>query len=286
MNIIGNFFGFVWQEVLFRPIFNLVAFFYNVGNLQDFGVALIFATIVIKLATFSITASSRKNQFVNQKVQEEINEVKKRFGHNKEVLAKKIGEIYKENKINPLSSCLPIIVQIFIFSALWRVINSSLGKDFDQNLLYPFLKNSFSWPKELNQNFLGIFDLRSPASSTIFGLLIVSFSALVQYIQVAKFSPQIAKPDKDATDQEKLTYQMYVQTKFMAPLFTFMFVGLPLGLNLYSTISGIITILQTIFMQKFYKQENLDREKMEEEKEKPKKDFSKNSSKIKKKRKN
>lgn len=268
MNIIGNFFEFIWHEILFRPIFNLIAFFYNVGSLQDFGVALIFATIVIKLLTFSLTASSRKAQFVNQQIQDEINEVRKRFDHNKEVLAKKIAEIYKIHKVNPFSSCLPIILQIFVFSALWRVINSSLGKSFDQSLLYPFLKNAFSWPKELNQNFLGTFDLRSPASSSIFGLVLVVFSAVIQYLQIVKFSPQVPKPTKDATDQEKLTYQMAMQTKFMAPLFAFMLIGLPLGLNLYSTTSGVITILQMIFMKKFYNHEKVVSVELEKDKNK------------------
>ena len=96
-----------FNEAFIRPIFNLLIFIYNTVPGQDLGVAIILLTIVIKLILFPLSQKSIRSQKALQQLQPRIDALKKKYGSQREKMAQEMMALYKEQKVNPLSSCLP-----------------------------------------------------------------------------------------------------------------------------------------------------------------------------------
>ena len=95
---------------LYQPILNLLVFLYNIISGHDLGVAIIVLTILIKILLYPLTKQSIKGQKALQDLQPKIEEIKRKFKDNKEQQAKETMALYKNEKVNPLSSCLPLIL--------------------------------------------------------------------------------------------------------------------------------------------------------------------------------
>ncbi|SHJ25782.1 membrane protein insertase YidC [Cycloclasticus pugetii] len=109
--------------IIAEPIFWLLSFFYDfVGN---WGVAIIMVTFTIKALFFKLSEKSYKSMAHMKLVQPRIVALKERYGDDKQQLNKAMMELYKTEKINPLSGCLPILIQIPVFIALyWTLLES------------------------------------------------------------------------------------------------------------------------------------------------------------------
>ncbi len=100
----------LFHTLLYQPIFNLLVFLYNVIPGGDIGFAIIALTILIKVALWPLMHSSLKSQKALQEIQPKIEELKEKHKDDREALAKEMMELYQNEKVNPLSSCLPILV--------------------------------------------------------------------------------------------------------------------------------------------------------------------------------
>src|SRR3989344_1694449 len=140
--------------LLTKPLLNILIWFYNVIPGQDMGLAIIALTILIRLILFPSFQKSLRSQRELQKLQPKLNEIKEKYKDDKEAQTKATLNFYKENKVNPFSSCLPLLVQLPILIALYQVFLTGLnGKVASE--LYSFVSD----PGTINTSFLGLVEL-------------------------------------------------------------------------------------------------------------------------------
>jgi YidC/Oxa1 family membrane protein insertase len=115
---------FGWLTVIAAPLFWVLEFIHRwVGN---WGWAIILLTILIKLAFYPLSAASYKSMAHMRRVQPKLQGIKERHGHDRQKMNQAMMELYKIEKINPLGGCLPIVIQIPVFIALYWVLLESV----------------------------------------------------------------------------------------------------------------------------------------------------------------
>ena len=112
----------LFHAFLYAPILNLLVFLYNIVPGHDLGVAIILLTIIIKLVLLPLSKQSIKSQKSLQDLQPKIDAIKAQYANNKEEMGRAMMNLYKENKVNPFSSCLPLLIQLPFFFAVFRVL--------------------------------------------------------------------------------------------------------------------------------------------------------------------
>ena len=180
--------SYLFNEIFYRPLLNGLIFLYNTVPGHDLGIAIIILTILIRLVLWPLTNKSIKNQKVLTKIQPQIEEIKKKFKNNKEAQAKALMGLYSENKINPLAGFLPLIIQIPIIFALWRVFLNSLNLDL--NSLYSFIPA----PTHVQSIFLGLVDLSHKS------VVLAVLAGVLQYFQTKMIMPSYAKASEGKKD--------------------------------------------------------------------------------------
>src|SRR3989344_4097267 len=110
-----------FHVILTKPLLNLLIWLYNVIPGQDIGLAIIALTILIRLLLYPSFQKSLKSQKHLQDIQPELDKSRARHKDDKEAQTKAIMEFYQKNKINPFSSCLPLLIQLPILLALFNV---------------------------------------------------------------------------------------------------------------------------------------------------------------------
>lgn len=133
-------FGFVWEEVFYKPIFNVLIFFLSFLPGHNLGWAVILLTIVIKIILLVPNQKALKSQKKMQKIQPQLDALKKKYEKEPQKLAAATMEIWKKHKVSPMGSCLPLLIQFPILIGLFYVVKD--GLDFiNPQLLYPGLQN-------------------------------------------------------------------------------------------------------------------------------------------------
>ena len=244
----------IFNALIYQPIYNLLIFTYNVLPLHDFGLAIIFVTILIKLALIPLSRKQIESQKKMQELQPKIKEIQDRYKNDKEKQSRALMEFYKENKANPFSGCLPMIVQLVFLIAIYRVLFniSQAGLMVDQAGLYAFVHN----PGQINHMFLGLIDLSSVISfgqlsaGNIPHILLVVLAAGAQFIQTKML---MAKQKNTPTKKGEMDFSqaMSKQMLFLGPALT-LFIGIkfPAGLALYWLVSTVFMIVQQSYLQK------------------------------------
>ncbi len=234
---------YLFNEIFYKPLFNGLIFLYNIIPNHDMGVSIIILTIVIRLALWPLTNKGIKSQKSLAALQPKIEEVKKKFKDDKETQAKALMALYSENKINPLSGILPLIIQIPIIFALWRVFLNSIRSDF--SLLYPFI----GAPTGIQTIFLGLFDLtkRSVVLAVIAGVLQYFQTKMIMPSYPANRADSEGKPSGSADFGRIMSKQML----YFGPVISIViFWTLPAALPLYWIIVTLMTMLQQYLNQK------------------------------------
>jgi len=113
-----------WLTVLAKPIFWLLDAIHSL--LGNWGWSIIVLTLLIKLAFFKLSAKSYKSMAQMRKLQPRLQSLKERYGDDRQKMSEAMMKMYKEEKVNPLSGCLPILVQIPVFIALYWVLLESV----------------------------------------------------------------------------------------------------------------------------------------------------------------
>jgi YidC/Oxa1 family membrane protein insertase len=113
---------YLYNLLFYQPIFNLLISFYNLIPGHDIGIAIIALTFLIRLILFPVTLSSLKSQKALQNLQPKIQEIKEKYKNEPEKKRQALIELYSKEKVKPLSSCLPLFIQLPIFVALYQVL--------------------------------------------------------------------------------------------------------------------------------------------------------------------
>ncbi len=195
-----------WLTVLAKPIYWLLQQMYSI--FQNWGWAIIFLTIIIKAAFFKLSETSYKSMANMRKLAPRMKALKDRYGDDKAKMNQATMEMYKKEKINPLSGCLPIMVQIPVFIALYWVLLESV-----ELRQAPFI----FWLK----------DLSLPDPYYVLPLLMAASMYVQQKLNPAPLDPMQAK--------------IMMSLPFVFGIF---FAFFPSGLVLYWVVNNLISITQ------------------------------------------
>ena len=228
----------VWlfHSFFFQPLFNVLVAIYNFLPNHDLGLSIIILTILVKAALFPISWKQIKAQKEMQDIQPHLEEIKARYKDDKQALMQAQVELFKQHKINPLSSCLPVLVQLpFLIAIYWVFINGL--RDQSLNDLYSFVQN----PGHLNSSFLGIMTL-----TTTHTLVLPIIAGAMQFVQTwmlnTKRPPKVAG-SKDEDFAVIMNRQMMVVMPLMTVWIGYQF---PAGLALYWLTNTVITVGQQL----------------------------------------
>src|SRR3990167_9525197 len=216
----------IFYTFLLQPIFNLLVFLYNVIPGADVGFAIIALTILIKFALWPLMSSSLKSQKAMQELQPKLDVLKKEHGDNKEALSKAMMQLYQDEKVNPLASCLPIIVQLPVLIALYQV----LFHGFDAtalNQLYTWIQN----PGHINTIFLGLIDLEKN------NLWLAVLAGVLQFFQTRMLMQRQPPKQVAKTEGAKDESMLAIMTIVIG-------MKLPGGLTLYWVVVTVFSIAQ------------------------------------------
>jgi len=235
----------LFNLILVQPILNLLVWLYGVIPGHDIGLAIIALTCVVKIVLHPLFKQQIKQQRALQLIQPKIEEIRQKFKDDKEAQARELMALYKAEKVNPAASCLPLLLQLPIFIALFNVLRSITGT-FDSGLLYPFVAH----PGAINAVFLGLIDLSKPA-----WMLAVAAGA-VQFVQskqmmshgAAKKPPTEVEGTPGAKD-ESMAAMMNKQMMYMLPVMTVVIgFSLPGALMIYWFTMSVLTVIQQWYM--------------------------------------
>lgn len=232
----------LFHTVIYQPLFNLLVWFYNVIPGSDAGVAIILLTIVIKIILWPFSASSIKSQRALTVLQPKIEELKAKFKDDKQGLAVATMALYKENKVNPFSSCLPLLIQLPVLLGLYWVLRAGLnGQDF--NVLYPFVKN----PGHFDPIAFGFLDLAQP------NIMLALLAGASQYVQAKMLMRKKPPVNSAGAQDERMMAMMNKQMLYFFPILTVVIgMQLPAGLTLYWFVTTVLTVVQQKLLFKRY----------------------------------
>ncbi len=227
--------------LVYQPLYNALIFFYNIIPGHDFGVAIILTTLILKSLLFPLSKKQITSQKKMQELQPKIKEIQQKHQNDKEKQTKALMTFYKENKANPLSGCLPLIMQLVFLIAIYRVIISISQAGFIVNTgdLYVFITN----PGPINHLFLNFVDITKPSYVLAF------FSAIAQYYQTKMLfqNQNTNKSSEPASAEPDFAAIMNKQMIYLGPGLTF-FIGarFPAALALYWLVSTLFMLFQQI----------------------------------------
>jgi YidC/Oxa1 family membrane protein insertase len=222
---------FGWFYFLTKPIFYILHFFHQwVGN---YGIAILLLTLLVKLLFYPLANKSYRAMSQMKKLQPEMLRLREQYGDDKMKLNQELMALYKKEKVNPMSGCLPIIVQIPVFFALYKVLFVSI-----EMRHAPF----YGWIHDLSApdptSFFNLFGLLpfDPPTFLMIGIwpLLMGATMLLQ----TKLNPQPADP---------------IQAKvmmFLPVMFIFLFATFPAGLVIYWTWNNVLSIAQQWLIMK------------------------------------
>ncbi|HHX58594.1 MAG TPA: YidC/Oxa1 family membrane protein insertase [Candidatus Moranbacteria bacterium] len=231
----------IFSTFIFQPLFNLLIGIYLF--FPDLGIAIIILTILVRFALLPLSRKSIESQEKLQVLQPEIKKIQKKYKGNRELQGQKMMELYKKKKVNPAGSCLPLIIQLILLIALYRVFMSGVNDTETALLLYSFIPN----PGELNHMMLGVIDLAQPH------IPLAIIAAILQFIQTKMMLRKVTAKEKSKEKSAEPDFNEILQKQMviMGPLLT-LFIGFkfPSGLVLYWLTSTLFMIIQQYFILK------------------------------------
>lgn len=243
-------FGYLWTTLFYQPLYNVLIFFINVVPGHDLGVGIILMTILIRTILLIPSQNALKSQRKMQELQPKLNKIKEKFKDNQEMMTKETYAVWKEHKVNPFGSCLPLLIQFPVLIALYHVVQNGLNPD-NSYLLYGALKN-FSYVG-IHVNFLNILDL-TKINIYVLPLLVGGLQFL--QMKLAMIRSKTAKVNENAGDRSrpvpatKVGNEMDMANKmmiyFMPGMIAVFTASVPAGMGLYWCVSTIYGIAQQL----------------------------------------
>ncbi len=235
-------FSNIFHVVLYQPLFNIFVGLYNFLPGHDVGAVIIVVTVLLRLVVYPLTASSIKAQRSLQELQPKLEALKKQYAGDQQKIAQATMELYKNNKVNPLASCLPLLIQLPILIALYWVMRDGLASTNLSQSLYSFVSN----PGTINPVSFGFLNLSKP------NVILAVLAGGAQFLQAKTMNRQV--PPKIAGEggkDENMMVMMNKQMLYMMPAMTVLIgFSLPAGLTLYWFWSTILMAGQQYYMSK------------------------------------
>lgn len=237
------------RQVFYIPIYNLLIFFAFLTN-GSVGWSIILLTVLIRLILLPSSLKAAKATTKMQALQPLMNEIKEKFKDDKQKQTEEMAKLYKEEGASPLSSCLPLLVQLPILFILYRVFMVGINTS-RYDMLYSFTPR----PETLQSVFFGI-DLAKPE------LWILPITAGLLQLVLSLIS--MPKPVPSANGKVDPAQAMTRQMTFIFPIVTiFIARSLPAALALYWVITTLFGLVQQWYVNKNIKNQKLNIKKLE-----------------------
>lgn len=227
---------FGWFYFLTKPFFFMIAFFNKF--LGNFGLAILAMTVLIKAALFPMANKSYRAIARMKKLQPKMTKIRETHKDDKVAMNRAMMDMYKREKVNPASGCLPILLQIPIFFALYKVIFVALDMRHA-----PF----YGWVKDLSApDPTSIFNLFGLLPFEVGGIFAIGIWPVLMGITMM-LQQKLSPPPADATQAKIMKFMPYVLTFVLAPF--------PAGLVIYWTWNNLLSILQQLYITKIVNKE-------------------------------
>ncbi|MGL4854550.1 MAG: membrane protein insertase YidC [Lentisphaeria bacterium] len=211
--------GWSFIRPISKIVLKVLVWFHSIG--LSYGLAVILITIIIKALFWPITHKSTVSMKKVAEIQPKVKEIREKHKDNQQLQQQKIMELYRTEKVNPLGGCLPMLIQIPVFFALYSTFRSAV---------------------ELRHvNFLWCVDLAKP--DTIAEIFSLAINPLALIMVVSMLAQQMLTPATGDANQKKIMMVM--------PLVMLIFMyDMPAGLTLYWTVNQLISIVQQFVTNK------------------------------------
>jgi YidC/Oxa1 family membrane protein insertase len=218
-------------DILAKPCVWLMNKVYSV--IPNYGIAIIILTVLIKIILWPLGSKSYKSMSEMKKIQPLMKEIREKYKNDKKKMNEEVMSLYRTYKINPLGGCLPMVVQLPVFFALYRMLYQAI-----ELRHAPF----FLWIDDLSApDRLFRFDIASiPFMEPPYGIPVLTIIMGATMLLQQKMSPPMGDPT-----QAKMMM-------FMPIIFTVIFINFSAGLVLYWLVNNILSISQQYYIQKKY----------------------------------
>ena len=226
--------GTLYTEILYRPLFNAVVFLYNILPGSDFGLAIIALTAFIRIIFFPLSIRTVRSQKELSQLNPKTQEIKQRLKGDSAAQSAEIMKLYKDQNINPLAGCLPILIQLPILIALYQAFIAGLKPE-NLGLLYGFISN----PGVVNKISLGFLDITSKMP------FLAVFAGGAQFLQA-----WVTKAQNQGSNLNKEMAALNSQMLYFFPIMIIV-IGwnLPAGLVLYWITTTFFSILEQLYIK-------------------------------------
>lgn len=227
--------GQLYQSLVYQPILNTLVFLYNTIALQDFGVAIILLTILIRAILYPLYQKSVRHQLVMQHLQPKIKKIQDENPRNRQKQGEAMIALYKEHRVNPFSGIFFLIVQLPVLLAIFGILQNFNPETVSG--LYPFVEA----PQGFRALFLGLINLEQS------NILIAGFAAVAQFFQGKMLLKKQPKPGANASPAEKIGRQMiYAGPALMVAFLLY----LPSAVGLYWLTTSLFSIGQQALLNR------------------------------------
>jgi YidC/Oxa1 family membrane protein insertase len=214
--------NFGWTDIIAKPLLYVLRFFDQ--YLRNYGVSIILLTILVKILFWPLTHKSYKSMKEMQKLQPRMAKIREKYKNDKQKMNQEMMALYKTYKVNPMGGCLPMVIQIPVFFALYRVLGSSIELRHAPFMLWI---NDLSAPDRLFH-----FSFQIPFMHPPYGIPVLTL-----LMGASMFIQQKMTPSPGDPSQAKIMM-------FLPIIFTFMFINFPSGLVLYWLVNNLLSIGQ------------------------------------------
>ncbi|MDE2748732.1 MAG: YidC/Oxa1 family membrane protein insertase [Chloroflexota bacterium] len=252
----------MWDLIL-NPFVTILAWLYAALN-QDIVLAIVVLTVIIRFLTYPLLAKQQESSRKMQQIQPQLKKLQEKYKNDKEKLSQAQMKLYKENKVNPVGGCFPMVIQFPILIGLYQAIFFALAAtpfqlvDLSERLLIPGLDSLIPlqrmWtPIPQLAGLLPELDLtlaptENPHYSLILPLLVLVTTWAQQKLTMATTGQKTAKKDDDDDDDGKpaggQAQMMKSMTTIMPIMFGFFSLSFSVGLSVYFVASNLIGIIQ------------------------------------------
>lgn len=231
----------MFHTIFYEPVYNLLVLVLTFVPLHDIGTAIVIVTCIVKGILLPLNLSALRSQYLMKRLEPQMKEIKEIQKVNPQESSRKMLELYKKEKINPLSSIFAVIIQIPIFFALYFVFAKGLSAD--PGSLYSFV----TFPEKLHLEAFGLFDVTQK------NIVVAFLTGVSSYVLARRQTVDmvIKKESKEETFQDHFMKSMKIQLLYVLPIIIGVTSAvLPSALGLYWFISNIIGYAQDVYMKR------------------------------------
>ncbi|HNT69693.1 MAG TPA: membrane protein insertase YidC [Syntrophorhabdaceae bacterium] len=217
---------FGWFDIIAKPLIMFMNLTYRFTH--NYGIDIIILTILIKILFYPLSVKSFKSMKEMQKLQPQVMKLKEKYKNDRQKLNQEMMGLYKARGVNPMGGCLPMVIQIPVFFALYKALSGAIE-----------LRHAhFFW---------WINDLSAPEDLFSFVIPGIGFTVPVRILPLIMGITQVIQQKMTPTSADPMQEKMML---FMPIFFTFLFWGFPAGLVLYWLVNNVISIGQQYYINK------------------------------------